>query len=797
MSEMEKGKVNHNSQPPSPLCSCQEDQGLSRLWMGAEGSSVLPLAETEEEWKDGADQELSQWGNIRGRELCLWEEMRVQEFYQWQEEMTVQWEVGVRVQQGDTTQQELYHWEENTTVQELYAWQEDDDRYQELSQWEEDPTYQELSQWEDEGYQDLSLLEDMQGHPDIYQLEVDKRDPELPQIGNRNKALSQGKGYNIKELPQWKKGKNDQMLSQQGEGVSSQRLSQRGEEVSYKTWDKPLHTENNEDVQTCAQQRPSSSSSIGTVTACELPRTSPALGSPIEAEPAAIAALAGAAEEEKPSRPLAPKEEEAPESPILSDEMPFSGTESQVPAPCSPPGCSQALLDLEGHISSEVVGKAALEVQESGQQPEEERDLEQSTAAKLEAAAPAEKEDRLISAPHSPCCPPSPSPRLLGGQALSEQQEEADRRSVLSEQESEESTLAGEIKLSQCEDKEDPELSQREKNKFQEVSQGVSCTEQELSPGEADRCQELPQGEACMEKELSPGEVGSYQELSPGEACTEQELSPGEVGSYQELAQGEYCMERELSPEESRSYLEFSDWEECMEKGFSQEVGSSQKLSIWEEYSEQELSHEASSYQELSDWEEPIGQELSKVEDSIGQKVSKGNINRPSIQSSWENDNDKELMQDSWEHMSAHSTRVKPLLQEDELDNLSVLELSEEEDREQRLARFAEDRLPVPVPQEAWVGHPAFEPYPHVPFCASPPYVRAQALRGHAVSPAFKEQAPEVGPALCSCPRCSAPRLGAQAFRWQPAPHKKRPSRLRQALGSLFHCPCLVPQPED
>ncbi|RMB95397.1 hypothetical protein DUI87_28118 [Hirundo rustica rustica] len=53
--------------------------------------------------------------------------------------------------------------------------------------------------------------------------------------------------------------------------------------------------------------------------------------------------------------------------------------------------------------------------------------------------------------------------------------------------------------------------------------------------------------------------------------------------------------------------------------------------------------------------------------------------------------------------MSVHSTGVKPLMQEEnEWDDLSDLELSEEEDREKRLGHFAEDGLPVPVPWEAW-----------------------------------------------------------------------------------------------
>lgn len=260
-------------------------------------------------------------------------------------------------------------------------------------------------------------------------------------------------------------------------------------------------------------------------------------------------------------------------------------------------------------------------------------------------------------------------------------------------------------------------------------------------------------------------------------------------------------MEQNLHAEDSRRYLEFSDWDECMEKGLSQEFGSSEKPLNWEGYSEQELFHKVSSHQELSDWEESIGQELSETEDSIGQKVSKGNINRPSMEFSWENNSDNELMQDSWEHMNVHSTGVKPLLQEEEeWNDLSALELSEEEDRETRLGHLSQDGLPVPVPQEAWGEHQAFEPYAQVPLCALSPHVKPQAPRGCAVSAACKEQVPEAGPALCSHPSFSAPELGAQAFRWQPAPHKQHPSRLRpalQVLRSLFHCPCLAPLPED
>lgn len=165
------------------------------------------------------------------------------------------------------------------------------------------------------------------------------------------------------------------------------------------------------------------------------------------------------------------------------------------------------------------------------------------------------------------------------------------------------------------------------------------------------------------------------------------------------------------------------------------------------------------------DWEESIGQQLSKEEDSFGQEVPKGNGNRPSVQSGWEDDNNKELKQDSWGSVTVHSTGVKPLLwEEDEWGEVSILELCEEEAREQRLGGFAGDGLPVPVPQEAWAEHRASEPCPQGPLCALPPHVEAQALGGHAASLAREEQGQEAEtespvPPPCSCPSPSAPQL--------------------------------------
>lgn len=216
-----------------------------------------------------------------------------------------------------------------------------------------------------------------------------------------------------------------------------------------------------------------------------------------------------------------------------------------------------------------------------------------------------------------------------------------------------------------------------------------------------------------------------------------------------------------------------------------------QQLSDWEEYSDPELYSfgKVEGYEEPSDWEECIGQEFSK-----------GNDNRPSVQSSWEDDSDNELAQDNWEHVSIQSVVVKPLpREEDDWDELSDVELSEEGDREQRQAHFAEDGLPVPVPREAWVEGQAFEPCPQVPLYALPPHLQAQAPRGHWAFPAFEQQVSQARtdnllPALHSSPSRSAPQLRAKA------PHKKHPSRFRWALWvlcSLFCSPCVMPLPED
>ncbi|XP_071311436.1 Golgi integral membrane protein 4-like [Agelaius tricolor] len=779
------------------------------------------------------DQTLSQSGEVTKTDPCLWEEATAQDLNQQQEEVSPcgavkpqeqhQCEVGETIQWEDGARQEpeMSHWEESVTVQELSQWDKEDETSQELNELEEDLTYQELPLWEGEGHQELYPLEkDFQSHLHMYQWEKEKREPEFSQVGdNSNKEVCQGKDYSLQKLAQREKHSSDQNLCQREESVSSQGLSQWGESVRYKICDKPLRPEKDKECQPCAQQGPSSPSSVGIPVAAEaareLPSASPAPGSPTEDDLAAAAVPAGAAEEvEEPPEPLAPEVEKAPGSPAGSEELPSAGTESPAPGPHSPQGCSQALLDLAGHISSEVVLKAVLEVQASGQQPEEQGELEQSTAAELEAAAPGQREESPAPAPCSP----------LGAQELREQQEEADRGSVLAEEESEEGALAGELELSQGDSEEVPELAQGEMGKYQEGSQREACIEQKVSLEESGSYQEGSQGGTSTEL-LSQGHSSSYQGVSLGEACTEQESSQGDTGSHQKVSEldesigeefsqedtsiysdlsdwDEYS-EEELSQGNSDSYEDFSDWEESSEQGHSQgETTSSLYLPDWEEFSETEPSYgDFESYQETSDWEASVSLEFSEEEDSSSQ-VSSCSDKTSSGKSSWESDSDQDFVKDSWED----SIGAKPLLQEDdEWDERSILEFCEDENRERRPAGLTGDGFPVHVPRDACVELGESGPCPQGLLCASSPHVEAPAPKRHVASPAFQEQVPEArtqrlvpDPHSPSAPLSpSVPQLGAQALSQQQVPHKKHPSNLRWALYNLLHCPCLASQPED
>ncbi|RMC06146.1 hypothetical protein DUI87_15576 [Hirundo rustica rustica] len=126
-----------------------------------------------------------------------------------------------------------------------------------------------------------------------------------------------------------------------------------------------------------------------------------------------------------------------------------------------------------------------------------------------------------------------------------------------------------------------------------------------------------------------------------------------------------------------------------------------QKLSDWDKYLEQELLQELSnrvkyvdqelskvgikSREEASDWEEHIGQAPSQEEASLGRDVSRGSSHGPRPHSSWEDNSDPELVQVPRRVRCDSGIWMKPLaLEEDEWDELSVLELPPEEDREQK-----------------------------------------------------------------------------------------------------------------
>ncbi|XP_027488113.1 retinitis pigmentosa 1-like 1 protein, partial [Corapipo altera] len=434
---MDKDKGTPNSQPPSPLPSWLQDQALSGQWLGAVGGSELPLSETEEgafvhvedDWKYDTHPDLSQCADVTAweddvtlQELYRWEEVRVQqhsqrgarrhrELYKFEEDVRVrelsQW--------GDGRHPELYQREETVRCQELYEWEEDGVRYQELTRWEEhvtvqevsqreeEETYQELSQWGDvavpelsqwegERYHDLPQWEeDVQGHG-LYQWK-DKRDPELSQVGDKtDKEQCQEEDYSAQELPQ-------------REDRSEQKLSQWGEDVGYSTWDKPWRPVNAGDPQTVPQEGPSSASSVGTEVAAEaardLPSPAPALASATDTKPAA-AAPAGAAEEEEPQGPLAPVEEEAEGSPAFGEQVPWAGTQSPVPAPHSPSEGSEALLDTKQYITCGIVKKAELVIQGSSQEPEEQRELEQTRNADMQETVRAPGSESPVSASYIP-----------------------------------------------------------------------------------------------------------------------------------------------------------------------------------------------------------------------------------------------------------------------------------------------------------------------------------------------------------------------------------------------------------
>ncbi|XP_051624898.1 uncharacterized protein LOC127461272 [Manacus candei] len=517
-----------------------------------------------------------------------------------------------------------------------------------------------------------------------------------------------------------------------------------------------------------------------------------------------------------------PEERRVPEQSTATEmitTIPAERTESPVPAPHSPSEGSKALLDTDQSITCEILSEPELEIQGSHQEPEEERNLEQTMDTDMVKTVPAERTESPVPAPQSPCSPSSPSPSQLKAQALSEQEEGAGGDSVLAVQDTDEGPFPGEgigwkyyvdQDISQWEDEGDQELSQEDIITYQEVSQGEDCIEQELSPGEVKSYQELSDWEEYGKEEEPQGEVKSYQEVSDWEDYSEEEQSQGEGSSYQKLPDQEEYREEEKSQEVKR-YDELSDREEYSKEEQCHGKGSSSpEAPDLEECSMKgQPPRKFSNYQELlSDWEDSTAQELGQDEDSLGQDFCDWEDYTPSWLSRWEDDSDRKLTRADWEHMSVPSLGVKPLLpEEDEWEELSVLELSQGQGTEDRLRILAAEGLPVPVPRQAWAERRAPAPCTQVPLCASPPQLEALSPGGTEASPAFDKQVAEAGtqsqvPAPrspCCPPSPSPPQLEAQALSRQLAVPTKHLSCFRRALGALrrLFCSCTVGQPQD
>ncbi|XP_071425138.1 trichohyalin-like [Pithys albifrons albifrons] len=412
--------------------------------------------------------------------------------------------------------------------------------------------------------------------------------------------------------------------------------------------------------------------------------------------------------------------------------VPVEREESPVPAPQGPSERSHALLDFADRIRTEILSQAERELRRSIQQLPAQRELEQSRAAEM-----------------SLCSPSSPSAPEVRTQILSEQEEdkEAEGESVQALQETQEGAPAGEgihwtyhvdQEASQWEDEEDQELSQ-ENNTCQQVSQGEDLPEQELFPGQGKADQKLSDWEEYTEEEEPQGEGKSYQEVSDWEENIKQELSQGEgsSSSWEEHGGSVLCWwederDRELALQYWQQHVTvhtievkpFRRQDECegniKEELTQREVSGSQGLSD-KEHSKQEEQSEGkggrspqvrsssesfsqeeeespghfSSYQDLlSSWEDSPGKEFSHEDSSMGQEFSDWEEHRGSVPSRWEDDSDRELeLQDWQQHVTVHTIEVKPFRQEDdEWEELSVLELPQAEEREERLS--------VPAPRQ-------------------------------------------------------------------------------------------------
>ncbi|RMC01255.1 hypothetical protein DUI87_22204 [Hirundo rustica rustica] len=370
--------------------------------------------------------------------------------------------------------------------------------------------------------------------------------------------------------------------------------------------------------------------------------------------------------------------------------------------------------------------------------------------------------------------PNSRSPRPFSGlrraQALHEQQKEAKRGSIGARR-GRRGALDGDLLFVRFDIEEEGEFSQGEINKCQQGTPGEACAEPQLTPGDAQSSQELSDWDEGLEQDLCQEESRSYWDLSDWEERSDQEPSQAEARRSPAVSDWEECREQESSQGDIKNYQEYSDWEESLEQCLSPGEGTSRwTLSEMDAYRKQKLSQiEARSQREVSYWEESMDQglfqgelgsstEMSDWEESIRQEGSKCKAKRRrlSVQSSWEDDSIVSTIPKAW------------LWEDNDWDEVSILDLCKkgEEARLQRLAAFARDRLPVPVPREAWVEHQALGPCSQKQLCARPAPLKARVPMGHASSPG------------------------------QPVPHKQGRSLFRRAMRRLCCC-CLAAQPED
>ncbi|XP_071423561.1 uro-adherence factor A-like [Pithys albifrons albifrons] len=424
--------------------------------------------------------------------------------------------------------------------------------------------------------------------------------------------------------------------------------------------------------------------------------------------------------------------------------------------------------------------------------------------------------------------------------------------------------VSGFQEVSDCEENIKQEQSQREVSGSQGLSDKEHSNQEEQSEGKGGHSPQVwSSSESFSQEESSPGHFSSYQDLlsswedSLGQEFSHEDGSMGqEFSDWEEHGGSVLCRwederDRELALQYWQQHVTVHTIEvkpfrrqedECegniKEELTQREVSGSQGLSD-KEHSKQEEQSEGkgghspqvrsssesfgqeesspghfSSYQDLlSSWEDSLGQEFSHEDSSMGQEFSDWEEHRGSVPSRWEDDSDRELALQDWQqHVTVHTIEVKPFRREDdEWEELSVLELPQAEEREERLS--------VPAPRQAWAERRVSQPCTRVPGWASPPQLQPQAPRGDVAVPRRDVTAPRgdvtaprgdvtaprghvaVPRRDVTAPRgdVTAPRGDVTAPRGDVAAPKKRPSRLRRALralGRLFRS-CLEGQPED